>query len=185
VDEVLDARALEAAVDLDAARAQREELAHEAKGLAHRRRRVERPEVLIAVLGHPPGDDQPRVLLVGGELEERVVLVVAEDDVVSGPVLLDQVRLEDHRLELVVGDDVVEIPDLPHERVGLRIPHPRILKVRPHPAPQRRRLPHVDDLALGVLVLIHPRPIRHPLELLRQRHADIVIRARGRLGDAP
>src|SRR5581483_2771978 len=129
-----------------------------------------RPEVARPVLLHPPGHHQPRELLVGGELEERVVLVVAEDDVVAGPVLLDQRRLEDHRLELVCGDDVLEVPDVADEGVGLGIAGAGLLEVRADAAPQRGRLADVDDLALCVLVEIDPGPVRDLFELLREGH---------------
>src|SRR5260370_1237899 len=87
VDEVLQARPREGAVDLDPAGAEREERAPQSQGLAHRGGGVEGAEVARPVLLGPPGHHQPGELLVGGELEERVVLVVPQDDVVAGPVV--------------------------------------------------------------------------------------------------
>src|SRR2546422_11316671 len=97
VDRVLDAGSLERAVDRDRAGAQGEELPREPEGLAHRGGRIEGAVVLRAVPLHPPGHHQPWKLLVRGELQERIVLVVSQDDVVSGPVLADQVDLEHER----------------------------------------------------------------------------------------
>jgi hypothetical protein len=57
------------------------------------------------------------------------VLVVTEDDVVARPVLLDEIGFQDERLELVARDDALEIADLRHERVRLRIARPRLLEV--------------------------------------------------------
>src|SRR5262249_25433338 len=55
VDVVLQARPRQLAIDLDPARPQREQLAHEPQRLAHGGRRVERSEVRGAVLAHAPG----------------------------------------------------------------------------------------------------------------------------------
>ncbi len=183
VDVVLQARPRQGAVDLDAARAEREQLPHQPERLAHRGGGIERPEVARPVLLHPPGHHQPRELLVGRELEERIVLVVAEDDVVAGPVLLDQRGLEDHRLELVGGDDVLEVPDVADEGVGLGIAGAGLLEVRADTAPQRGRLADVDDLALGVLVEVDPGPVRDLFELRREGHpparADVTVACGG------
>jgi len=171
VDRVLDAGPLELAVDRDRARAQREELAREPERLAHRGGRIEGAVVARAVALDLAGHQEARELLVRGELEERVVLVVPEDDVVARPVAPDQVGLEHQGLELVVGHDVLEVADLAHERVGLGVARARLLEVGPHAAPQRRRLADVQDLLLGVPVEVDPRPVRHPGDLLVELHS--------------
>ena len=124
VDRVLDAGPFQRPVDGDRAGAQRKELAREPQRLAHRGGRVERSVVLRAVLLHAPRHHETRKLLVGGQLEERIVLVVPQDDVVPGPVLPDQVGLEHEGLELVIGHDVLEVADLAHQRVGLGVARP-------------------------------------------------------------
>jgi hypothetical protein len=170
VDRVLDARTLQPSVDRDRARAQREELARQAQRLPHRGGGIERPIVRGAVVLHPARHQQPREVLVGRELEERVVLVVAQDDVVARTMLAHEVGLEHERLELVVGDDELEIGDVPDEGVGLGIGGPRDLEVRPHAPPQRRRLADIDHLRLGVLVQVHARPLRQAGQLLVESH---------------
>src|SRR5262249_16831733 len=102
--------------------------------------------------------------------QERVVLVVAQDDVVAGAMLLDQVRLEDERLELVARHDVVEVSDLRDQGVRLRITDAGLLEVGARAAPERRRLADVDDLALGGLGEVGGGPIGHPVELFLERH---------------
>jgi len=129
MDRVLDAGPLERAVDRDRARPEGEELAREPERFAHRRGRIERTVVLGAVALDPPRHQEPRKRLVRGELQERIVLVVAQDDVVAGPVLAHQVGLEHEGLELVVGDDVLEVADLADQRVGLGIARARLLEV--------------------------------------------------------
>jgi hypothetical protein len=133
---------------------------------------------------HPARHQQPRKRLARREPEERIVLVVAEDDVVARPVLAHQVGLEHQGLELVVGDDVVEVGDLAHERVGLGVVRARLLEVRADPAPQRGRLADVDHLRLGVAVEVDARPVGKPLQLVLEAHTAIVATARGRV-DAP
>ena len=182
-DVVLDARSLEAAVDLDRAGPQREELAGQAQGLAHGRGRVERPVVRRPVAGHPARHHQAGKGLVGGQLQEGIVLVVAQDDVVAGPVLPDQGGLEHQGLELVVGHDVVEVADGADEGVGLGIVRPGLLEVRAHAALQGGRLAHVDDLGLAVLVEVDAGPIGQPIAASSSRsvsHTACLRRARTR-----
>ena len=185
VDVVLEARALGLPVDLDAAGPEREQRPHQAEGLAKGGRRVERAVVGRAVLLDPPGDQETRELLVRRQLQEGVVLVVPQDDVVAGPVPLDQVRLEDQGLELVGRDDVVEVGDVVDQRVGLRVARAGGLEVGADAGPDGRRLADVDHLPLGVLVEVDARPVREALELLREIHGSIVrSTARGRAGQA-
>ncbi len=87
------------------------------------------------------------------------MLVVAEDDVVARPVLAHQVRLQHQCLELVVGNDVVEVGDLTHEGIRLGIVRPRLLEVRAHAAAQRGRLADVDHLGLGVAIKVDAGPV--------------------------
>ena len=171
MDVVLEARPLERAVDLDPAGAEREELTRQPERLAHGRGRIEGAVIRRAILLDPPGHDQPREILGRRQLEKGVVLVVAQDDVVTGAVLPHEVRLEHHRLELVVGDDVLEVPNLPHQRLGLGIARAPLLEVGAHPAPERRRLAHVDDGRLRVLVEVDAGPVRYPCEFLVEGHS--------------
>jgi hypothetical protein len=115
VDGVLDARPLQSAIDGDGTRAQGKELTRQPQGLPHGGGGIERAIIGGPVGLHPSRHHQSRELLVGGELEERIVLVVAQDDVVAGPVLADEVRLQHEGLELVVGHEVLEVTDLPDQ----------------------------------------------------------------------
>jgi len=54
------------------------------------------------------GDLDPRGV-VGRQLDHRIRLVVLESDVVPGLVALDQVRLEQQRLRLGVGDGDLDL----------------------------------------------------------------------------
>jgi len=116
------------------------------------------------------GDHQARELLVRRQLQERIVLVIPEDDVVAGPVAPHQIGFEHQGLELVVGHDVLEVADLTHERVGLGVPRARLLKIGADAALQRGRLADVQYLLLAVPVEVDPRPVRHPGDLLVEVH---------------
>src|SRR5207245_9889342 len=74
VDRVLDAGALERAIDRDRAGPQREELAGELERLAHGRRGIEGPIVRRAIVLEPPGAQEARELLVRRDPKEREVL---------------------------------------------------------------------------------------------------------------
>ena len=70
-----------------------------------------RAEVSRAVLAQPPRDVDARILLAG-QLDVGIGLVVAQQDVEARLVLLDQVVLERQRLLLVVDQDVVDVARL-------------------------------------------------------------------------
>jgi hypothetical protein len=114
-----------------------------------------RPEVLRAVLQHPTGELQPREGLVR-ELEEGVRLVVLEQHVVVRLVALDEVRLEDQRLDLVLRDDVLEPLGVAGDQPRLR---PRVApEVRAHPRAQVDRLADVDHGApRAAVAAVHGR----------------------------
>jgi hypothetical protein len=54
-------------------------------------------------------------------LDIRVAFIVFEPDVVMGPVLFDQIHLQDQCPELVADDDPVDIRDVFDQVPGLRI----------------------------------------------------------------
>src|SRR5262249_17721495 len=76
------------------------------------------------------------------------------------------------RLELVRGDEIVEIADLRDQRIRLGIADARLLEVRAHAAAQRCRLADVDDLTLPVLVEIDSGTIGHLVELFWDCHGQ-------------
>ena len=92
-----------------------------------------------------------RVILLPGDLDIRIALVILEADIVLRAVFLDQVALQDEGLNLGVGDDEVEIGDVVYQAVQLGGVAGRSLEVGAHPMPQVNRLAHVDHLAPFVL----------------------------------
>ena len=71
-------------------------------------------EVAGSVLLHAAGDDDAGIILLPGDLDVGVALVVLEANVVLGAVFLDEVTLQDKGLYLRVGDDEIEIGDVVH-----------------------------------------------------------------------
>ena len=105
----------------------------------------------------PPHHHGPWPLLVEGDRQVRVGLVVLQPDVEPGPVLLDQVVLEEQRLDLVADRDPLHrIGGVDHLRGPLRQPG---REVRHHPAAQALRLAHVQHAAIGVFELVGPRGV--------------------------
>ena len=80
-----------------------------------RRSGEERPEEDIALLPvHPPREDDPRIRLGGRDFDVRVRFIVAEEDVVPRLVRLDEVVLEEDRLELIVRGQEIDSVNLRH-----------------------------------------------------------------------
>ena len=116
------------------------------QGGAHGRGRGVGAEVAVAVAQPPPGDHHPRPFLAGGHLDERRVLVVAEDDVVARPLLLDERGLEDERLFLGGGEDGLHpVHAAEHDR-GFGVGRAAVVGVLGEPLAQVAGLAHVEHL---------------------------------------
>ena len=102
-------------------------------------------------------------------------LVILEHDIVARLVLLDQVRLEDERLGLVVGDDELEIGNPRDQLLGLGIHRPGGLKVLAHTLAEALRLADIDDFTTGILVEIDSRVERQMFQFLVQSHSRNIL----------
>ena len=80
-----------------------------------------RAEVADALALAAPHHHRPRPLVVEGDGEERVALVVAQPDVEPGPVLLDEAVLEHQRLDLVAHLDPLDRLGRGHHLGGARV----------------------------------------------------------------
>ena len=100
--------------------------------------------------------------------DERVALVVSVVDVVRRPELPDEVLLEDERLDLVGGDDVVVARDLlHHDRDGG--PLVAAGDVLAHALLERLGLAHVEHLAALVLPQVDAWGVGYAAKLLGDR----------------
>ena len=130
-------------------RPKQEGLLQDAQRLVDRPRRSKRAEIVplsamgAAVLEHP------RESMVAGEQDRRKRFVVAQQNVVARLEALDQVRLEQERLGLGVGDDKFHRRRLRHytARAHRLARQPRVAG---DPLLQAFCLAHVEDFAAGV-----------------------------------
>ena len=111
LDVRVEARAAEPVVAVELvlrARADRERAQQQVERLADRVRVRVRTEVADALALLAAQHHRPRPLLVERDREVRVRLVVLQPDVEARPVLLDEVELEEERLDLVADDDPLD-----------------------------------------------------------------------------
>ena len=129
MDEVFQASTLVVAGDGLRAGAIGEEFLEEVHRLADGTGAGERPEVARAVGQHPAGEVDLRELLREVNLDVGIGLVVLEAGVVEGLVLLDEQVLQQQRLLHRLGDDELEVRDVPHHRLDAGLLAVRRLEV--------------------------------------------------------
>ena len=100
------------------------------------------------------GDVDARIFLVR-QLDVRIGLVVAQQDVEARLVLLDEVVFERQRFFFVIDQDVVDIARFRDEGAGLGVGELVFLEVAADAVSQDLRLADVDDLPGAVLVQVH------------------------------
>ncbi len=132
--------ALRLAVDVDFAGGQWKDLPDDLQCIAQRTGRrvgsiVERP-----VLLHAPDNREARKIFFDGQAQIGILLVVAQDDIESRAVTLDQVAFEDQGFENGPGDDGFEIGDLVDEQAGFWRLVAALLKIGADPVSQIQRL---------------------------------------------
>ena len=114
-----------------------------------------RTVVRAPVLAQSPGHVDPRPALAQRQLHVGVSLVIPQQDVEARLALLDQIVFQRQRLFVVRDDDVIHIDCLAHQGPRLGVLPTPFVKVAGYAAAQILRLPHVNHIALGVLVQIH------------------------------
>ena len=165
LDVILQARTLAPPVDRFAAGPQRKDRTHEIDQLAQAVRVGVRAEIARAVVSNETREDDARKRLVR-YLQVRIPLVVAQPDVERRLVALDQVRLEDQRLDFVRDDDRSNVGDSSRPSPSVRaMVHRAFLKVRSHAVAQRDRLSDVENLAVASDHQIDARRVRDLLEV--------------------
>ena len=100
------------------------------------------------------------------------MLVVPQDDVVPGAALLDEVALEDERLQLVGGEEEFHVGDLPHhgaEALGVVAEVP-VGEVGLDPLAEGEGLADVQQVAARVREEIHAGGVREAADLFLEVH---------------
>ncbi len=185
LDVRVEARATEPLVAVELAlraRADRERPEEQVEGLPDRVGVGVRPEVADPLALRAPEHHRPGPFLVERDREVRVGLVVVVPDVEAGPVLLDEVELEEQGLDLVADPDPLDGVGRRHHLAGAL--HQAGAEVRHHPAPEALRLADVDHPPARVLELVRPRRIRNGRRF-RLLHSPIVAAPRPRLAPLP
>ena len=90
-----------------------------------------------------------------GDAEVRVRLVVAEQDVVLGLVLLDEAVFEQQRVELGVNDGELQPHNLRHHAARFLVVASRLVEVARNPVFQVLGLADVNQVAGFVEVAVH------------------------------
>ena len=155
LDLVLEAGARAGAKEAVLALAHRKQLLQELQGLAHRRGAGVGPEEAPRPLARPAVEGEPREDILGGQIDVRIALVVAQQDVVARLQGLDEVALQQQGLALGAGDRDLDVGDLSHHGLEAHVQRPG--EIAPDPAAQVLGLAHVQDLALGILHPVDPR----------------------------
>ena len=185
LDLVLEAGPGAAAVQRLLAGADAEQLPDEPGRLPSQAGRDVGPAIGVPVLRGPAHDVEARVVLLEGQPEVGMILVVAEADVVQRLVALDEVVLESQRLHLGVGDHELEIGDVLDHPGLVELRRAGSLEVRPHPVAQHPGLADVDDRAVYALEQVDPGPVWKLLELVGQGHGLIMSRGPSDRPEAP
>ena len=154
------------------------------EGLPDRVRVPERAEVPDVLALRAPEDLGPRPPLAHRQGEVRVGLVVAVPDVEPGLVLLDQVELEQQRVDLRRRQDPLDGGRGRDHGLG-----PRVEVAAPvvdEPLPQRPGLPDVDDPAVRVSEQVRARGVGdRRCHRAGEAHTVIVARRPARTGTHP
>ena len=172
LDVVIQAGARILAGDLAVAGQVGEDAAQHIQGLVHRPDAGVGAEVARAVLDHLAGDGHLGEGVRPVHLDVGVALVVLEADVVARAVLLDQVHLEDERLELRTDHDPLDIGDVLHQLAGLVVLVGALLEIGAHPVAQVDRLADVDDLPAVLFIDVTARLGGQGIEVLLERFLE-------------
>ena len=135
---------------------QPEQLVRQRHRPPRQRRGHERSRVEVIVPLDAPCDQDSRKGLPGRQLQIRIRLVVAEEDVVLRGALLDEIVLERQRLDHGVGDDDFQALRFVQERVDARTGAVRA-EVASHAVPQYAGFADVQRVAMPVVVQVNAR----------------------------
>ncbi len=146
--------------DLAVAGAVRKEPPDQLEALRDGLRRGKGTKVAAPIGYHLPHQNHPREILLHGDLDIGIALVILEADVVARVVSLDELGFEDEGLKLALGDDPLDIRDVGDQAGGLGVAQGRLAKVGTHPMAQHQRLAHIDDATVGVAHQVDARLVR-------------------------
>jgi len=106
---------------------------------------------------------------VGVDAQCRIVLVIPEDDIIAGTVLLDEAGFQEERFFFVRGYQAFDVSGFSQEHAGLEISGCRLAQVAADAFAQVLGLAHVENAAVSVLKEIDSRQMRHGCHLRGKR----------------
>ena len=143
---------------------------HEIERLPERAGVGVRAEVTRAVVFLETRQPKSRPFLSRIDFHDEEALVIAERDVVTRPIFLDEFALEQKRLRLALDRVGLEIPDCieqgPRLDIGLR--DFRRHEIRADALPQIARFANVDDATKPIAHQVDARLVRHFVHLFGQ-----------------
>src|SRR5690606_36395746 len=80
-----------------------------------------------------------------------IPFIIPQPNVAFGPVLLNEVHLQDESLKLRSDDDPLDVCDLAHKPPRFRIVPAIGVEIEPHAVAQVDGLAYIDDLPLCIL----------------------------------
>ena len=144
----------------------REDPVEDVQRLAHLLRVGVRPEVHDAPAVALAREHDAGVLVLHGDGDVRKRLVVTQADVERRPVPLDEVLLEVQGLDLVLRHDHLDVLNPVRQLLNRRPAVLRLLKVGPHPRPERLGLSDVEHVSRPVPEQVDPGLGRQALQLI-------------------
>ncbi|MNN33063.1 hypothetical protein D3C81_1468010 [compost metagenome] len=133
-----------------------EGLLQQVEALADRQATGVRTEIAPLLLLRATVDTQARIFVRAGQEHVGIGLIVAQQDVVRRPPLLDQRLLQQQRLGLVGGDGGLDLRDARHQRSGLRR-QPALAEVAGQAFLQIVGLADIQQAGLGIEHPVHAR----------------------------
>jgi len=91
------------------------------------------------------------------DADERIRLIVPEQDVVPGFEALDEVVFQEERFNLCIGDDDFHIVHLGDHDLEAPVVIPARMEIRVHPRAKVLGLAHIQHFPVHILVLVHTR----------------------------
>ena len=128
-----------------------------------------RPQIGRAVPFDAPHQLYTRKILLEIDAHIGKVLIVLEQDVVVGQVLLDEVAFQGQRLVLAANLNGVKGLHMRDHRQHLGGVGAAVLKVLPHTILERHGLAHIDDRARRIVHQVHAGAVGQQRKLIAQR----------------
>ena len=135
---------------------------------AHSLRTGKRPEIAGLILLHLTRKKNPRILLPHRDLDIGICFIILEHRIVLGPMLLDQIILQNQSLQLRIRHYILKTVNLFDHPVNLRPPPYNLAKIRTDAIVKVYGLAHINNRILFIAHNIYPGLNRQLFQILRK-----------------